>query len=95
MQRILYIEINHLRKAEPIQLYQILNKSRPKKKLKIPKMYFSLFSSFEAKFDKLNAKNREQGKSIPSFLVERCGAVVKRRTRDRCGAVVKRRTRDR
>ena len=41
-QGILYFEINHLRKAEPIQLYQILNKG---KTLKNPNMHFSLFSS--------------------------------------------------
>ena len=56
-QEILYIEIkNHLRKAEPIQLYQILNKGKTLKNSK--HVLFIIFLKFEAKFDKLSAKNR-------------------------------------
>ena len=53
----LYIEINHLRKAEPIQLYQILNKRKTLKNFK--HVLFIIFLKFEAKFDKLTAKNRK------------------------------------
>ena len=54
---ILYVEINHLRKAEPIQLYQILNKGKTLQNSKhVP---FIIFLKFEAKFDKLGAKNRK------------------------------------
>ena len=52
----LYVEINHLKKAEPIQLYQILNKSKTLKNSK--HILFIFFLKFEAKFDKLCAKNR-------------------------------------
>ena len=56
-QKILYVEINHLRKAAPIQLYQILNKG---KTLKNSKHVLSIiFPKFEVKFDKLSAKNRK------------------------------------
>ena len=48
-QGILYIEINHLRKAEPIQLYQILNKGKMLKNSK--HVLFIIFLKFEAKFD--------------------------------------------
>ena len=46
-QGILYVEINHLRKAEPIQLYQILNKGKPLKKSK--HVLFIIFLKFEVK----------------------------------------------
>ena len=46
-QGILYIEINHLRKAEPIQLYQILNKGKRLKKSK--HVLFIIFLKSEAK----------------------------------------------
>ena len=48
-QGILYVEINHLRKAEPIQLYQILNKDKTLKNSK--HVLFITFLKFEAKFD--------------------------------------------
>ena len=63
-QGILYIEINHLRKAEPIQLYQILDKGKMWKNSK--HVLFIIFLKFEAIFDKLRAKNRK--KSIPYLL---------------------------
>ena len=53
----MYIEINHLRKAEPIQLYQISNKGKMLKNSK--HVLFIIFLTFEAKFDKLSAKNRK------------------------------------
>ena len=61
---ILYIEINHLRKAEPIQLYQILNKGKALKNSK--HVLFIIFLKSEAKFDKLCVKKQE--KSIPYLL---------------------------
>ena len=58
------IEINHLRKAEPIQLSQILNKC---KTLKNSQNVLSIMlPKSEAKFDKLNAKKRKT--SIPYLL---------------------------
>ena len=57
IQGILYVKINHLRKAEPIPLYQILNKGITLKNSK--HVFFILFLKFEDKFDKLSAKNRE------------------------------------
>ena len=56
-QGILYVEINHLRKAEPIQLYQILNKGKTLKNSK--HVLVIIFLKFEAKFDKLSARNRK------------------------------------
>ena len=58
----LYVEINHLRKAETIQLDQILNKGKTLKKSK--HVLFIIFLKFiakfdEAKFDKLSAKTRK------------------------------------
>ena len=53
-QGILYVEINHVRKAAPIQLYQILNKGKTLKNSK--HVLFIIFLKFEAKFDKLSAK---------------------------------------
>ena len=55
-QWILYVETNHLRKAKPIQLYQILNKGKNKKTMKQFKILFIIFLKFEAKFDKSNTK---------------------------------------
>ena len=49
-QGLLYIEINHLRKAEPIQLYQTLNKGKTLKNSK--HVLFIIFLKFETKFDK-------------------------------------------
>ena len=51
------MEINHLRKAEPIQLYQILNKGKMLKNSK--HVIFIIFLTFEAKFDKLIIKIRK------------------------------------
>ena len=48
-QGILYVEIIHLRKAEPIQLYQILNKGKTLKNFK--QVLFIIFLKFEVKFD--------------------------------------------
>ena len=56
-QGILYIEINHFRKAEAIQLYQILNKGKTLKNSK--HVIFIIFLKFEAKFDKISAKNKK------------------------------------
>ena len=53
---ILYVGINHLRKAKPIQLYQILNNGKTLKNSK--HVLFIIFLKSEAKFDKLSAKNR-------------------------------------
>ena len=56
-QGILYAEINHLRKAAPIQLYQILNKGKMLKNSR--KLYFSLFSSNLKPNLTNHAKNRK------------------------------------
>ena len=64
-QGILYVEINHLRKAAPIQLYQILNKGKMLKNSK--HVLFIIFLKFEAKFDKLSAKNRKINSLFTKF----------------------------
>ena len=63
-QGILYVEMNHLRKAEPIQLYQILNKGKTSKNSQ--HVLVIIFFKFEAKFDKLSAKNRKNQFLIPN-----------------------------
>ena len=56
-QGILYVEINHLKKAEPFQLYQILNKGKTSKNSK--HLLFIIYLKIEAKLDKLSAENRK------------------------------------
>ena len=53
-QGILYVEINPLRKAEPIQLYYILKKGKILRNSR--HVLFIIFLKLEAKFDKLSAK---------------------------------------
>ena len=50
----MYVEINHLRKAEPIQFYQILTKGKTLKKSK--HVLVIIFLKVEAKLDKLVLK---------------------------------------
>ena len=52
--RILYVKTNHLRKNEPIQLYQILNKAKRKLK-KIKRYTFHYFPQVLSQVDKFNA----------------------------------------
>ena len=62
----IYIKSPKLRKAEPIQLYQIGDKGKTLKKSK--HVLFIIFSKFEAKFDKLCDKKKQKNRKI-QFLI--------------------------